>query len=47
MTFLMIARLLRYKGVVEFCEAAREVRKTSSQCPLHTGRPGRDGARAD
>ena len=29
LTFLMIARLLRYKGVVEFCEAAREVRKTT------------------
>lgn len=29
LSFLMIARLLKYKGVVEFCEAAREVRKTA------------------
>jgi glycosyltransferase involved in cell wall biosynthesis len=29
LTFLMIARLLKYKGVIEFCEAAREVRKSS------------------
>ncbi len=28
LTFLMIARLLKYKGVVEFCEAARMVRKS-------------------
>lgn len=26
LTFLMIARLLRYKGVVEYCEAARRVK---------------------
>ena len=29
LTFLMIARLLKYKGVVEYCEAARAVRKTA------------------
>lgn len=29
LTFLMIARLLKYKGVIEFCEAARKVRKSS------------------
>lgn len=29
MTFVMIARLLKYKGVTEFCEAAREVRKSA------------------
>ena len=29
LTFLMIARLLRYKGVIEYCEAARQVRKTA------------------
>ena len=29
LTFLMIARLLKYKGVVEFCEAARIIRKTA------------------
>ena len=30
LTFLMIARLLRYKGVIEYCEAARQVRRSAS-----------------
>ena len=34
LTFLMIARLLKYKGVVEFCAAAREVRKTAPNARL-------------
>jgi glycosyltransferase involved in cell wall biosynthesis len=29
LSFLMVARLLKYKGVLEFCEAAREVKKTT------------------
>jgi glycosyltransferase involved in cell wall biosynthesis len=31
-TFLMVARLLREKGVIEFCEAARQVRGTYPDC---------------
>lgn len=43
LTYLMIARLLRYKGVIEFCEAARIVRKSAPNARFLLIGPAEEG----
>jgi glycosyltransferase involved in cell wall biosynthesis len=43
LTFLMIARLLKYKGVIEYCEAARAVRQIAPNARFLLVGPEEDG----